>query len=106
MKVELYARFPKKKVLSDEEKQEIEIQKLINPDYTHESKVEHEYEQLVLDLKDVSEWIRYDSSHTQIMKYNNIMYIVRIPYEAFNELYEDVTGTQIKKVLLADFVKE
>ena len=97
-KVMLLARFPKKKVLSEDDKAEIEIQKLINPDYIPEQKTEHEYEDLVIDLKDVSDWLRYDENHTQVMKYNNIMYIVRLPFEKFNYLYEDLTGIMIKTI--------
>lgn len=102
MKVQVTARFAKKpSPPSDEDKAELEVQKILNPDYKPPMPdLEFEYEQLVLDLKDIAEWIRFDDNHTQLMKYNNIMHIIKVPFEGFTEMYEDFMGTIIKKIIV------
>lgn len=100
MKVQLIARFPKKKILSEEEKLQAEAQRIINGDASSNVfALDFDYDDIVLDMKDVSEWIRFDKEHTQVMKYNNMVHMIKIPFEAFSSLYEEATGFMIKKVL-------
>lgn len=100
MKVQLLARFPKKKILSEEEKLQAEAQRIINgEESSNVFTLEFDYDDIVLDIKDVSEWIRFDKEHTQIMKYNNMVHMIKIPFEAFSAIYEEATGIIIKKVI-------
>ena len=96
-KVEFLARFPKKKTLSEEDAAFITAQKIINPDKEEsvEDLIEYEYDFIIVDLKDVSDIIRYDEEHTQVIKYSNMLYILKITYADFKELYVNTTGTVI-----------
>ena len=38
---------------------------------------------------------RLDSEHTQILKYNNVTWIVKMRYDDFKSLYTRATGTMI-----------
>ena len=92
-RVEFSARFNKKKKLSDEDKAHLEAQRLINPDMVQEPEIEFEYDNIVLDIYDVGDFLRFDERHTQIMKRaTNILYILDIEYEQFKDLYQQLTG--------------
>jgi hypothetical protein len=96
-KVEFLARFQKKKTLSEDDKAFIEAQRIINPEaeIKIEDEIETEYDLLIIDLKDISDVIRYDEEHTQIIKYSNMLYVLKIPYDEFREIYSSTLGVLI-----------
>lgn len=99
-KVEFLARFNKKKKLSDEDKAYIAAQRMINLDNEHlqDDEMEIGYDPIVIDLYEISDFLRFDEEHVQIMKKSNVLYIVKMDYEKFLDLYQELTGFLIYRV--------
>lgn len=107
-KVEFLGRFANRKKKTEEEKQEEQIDRLINPDkYDRPGKeaedveIEFMYDPITLDLEDIGQHIRLDKHHTQLNMKNSSMFVVKIPYDSFNELYQSQMGIYILKVAFA-----
>jgi hypothetical protein len=99
--VEILVKHAKKisfEELSEEDKAVIESRKILeeNYDFSKDKEfVNHSYDYLCLNFKDIAEMFRLDSEHTQILKYNNVTWIVKMRYDDFKSLYTRVTGTMI-----------
>jgi len=94
-KILAYARFKSSNKLSDEEKAEIAAKKIIDPEYDETESIKYDYDLLVTDLDEISDFLRFDKEHTQITKKTNIIYILKISFQEFLELYQDMTGAII-----------
>lgn len=84
--------------LSEEDKAVIESRKILEENYDFNKDKEfitHSYDYLCLNFKDIAEMFRLDSEHTQILKYNNVTWVVKMPYEDFKNLYARATMAMI-----------
>lgn len=109
MRIEIWARFPKKRKKTTEELQEEEVKRLIGQEDEIDDSpdvYEAEYDFVSLDLMEVADFLRWDNEHTQIIKKNNILYICKIPYRSFKAMYEELTGIKIKKFYNPDIVNK
>jgi hypothetical protein len=102
MKVEFQCRF-KKLVLSEEKKAELEAQRIINgeesiPDTFDLDDEAYTYVGLVLDLKDIRAFNAVDKYHTCIRTYQLDSFIIKVPYGAFVDFYQNCTTELIKKI--------
>lgn len=102
MKVEFQCRF-KKLVLSDEQKAEKEAQRIINgDDYSYDTfdldDEAYTYVGLVLDLKDIRGFNAVDKYHTCVRTYQLDSFIIKVPYGAFVDFYQNTTTELIKRI--------
>lgn len=84
--------------LSEEDKAIIESKKILEENYDFNKDkefVNHSYDYLCLNFKDISEMFRLDNEHTQILKYNNVTWVVKMDYETFKSVYTRATGIMI-----------
>lgn len=101
MMVELLVRYGKNKKTSDLSEEDlalIQSKRILEEDYDYTKDkdfVSYTYDYVIVDFKNISEIMRLDPEHTQINKYNNTMWIAKIPYEEFKAIYTQVTGVAI-----------
>lgn len=99
--VELLVKHAKKisfEELSEEDKAVIESKKILEENYDFNKDrdyVSHTYDYLCLRFHEISEILRLDNEHTQIVKNNNVTWIVKMNYDDFKSLYARVTGIMI-----------
>ena len=105
MYVELLARFGNRRSKTEEEMDEDKINLLIDSSFTPSNNVliEYEYDPIILDLVNIDEFLRFDGFHTQLNMKQGRLYIVKIPYKHFKEMFQQFTGTIITK---AKFVED
>lgn len=98
-KVEFIGRFANRKKKSKADKEDDYINSLIGKSLEEdEPEIEFMYDPITLDIEKVDEHIRLDRGHTQLNMTTGKMYIVKVPYDQFTELYQQLTGTSILKV--------
>lgn len=101
MMVELLVRYGKNKKtsdLTDEDLALIQSKRILEEGYDYSKDkefVSYSYDLVTLNFKDICEIMRLDDQHTQINKYNNTMWIAKLPYNEFKDVYTQVTGTAI-----------
>lgn len=96
MKVEFTGRFADRTPKTDEEKQNDDIQRLLDPEYVPEKKIKYTYDPVTIELSDVSAWIRLDKNHTQLNTYDkDVYYIIKLPHGAFSDIYVKLTGEKV-----------
>lgn len=84
--------------LSEEDKALVESKKILEENYDFnkdKSFQSNSYDYLCLNFLDIAEILRLDFEHTQVVKYNNVTWIIKFPYEEFKSLYTRATGKMI-----------
>lgn len=80
--------------------QKAEIERLLNPDAetTGSAAIEYTISNIVLDTKDICAFYEFDDDITVVKTYEADMYLVVIPFEAFQKLWMHQTGENILEV--------
>ena len=96
MFVELLCRFLREP--SEEEKKRIKEEKeyyeIIGEEYVYtESKNKYEYLPMSINIKDVSSFNFYDRANTCVRFYTGGIYVFKISYEDFKNIYVALSGT-------------
>lgn len=99
--VEIIVRYSKRKKadeLSDEDQALIQSKKILEEDYDFEADKEfmsYSYDYAIIDFNDITEIIRYDKQHTQVLTKNKTVWVVKKPYSQFKNMYTQVTANAI-----------
>lgn len=109
MMVELIVRYSKRKKpseLSEEDQALIQSKKILEEDYDFETDKEFmsfTYDYIIVDFNEITEIMRYDKDHTQIMTRNKTSWLVRMPYNQFKNVYTQVTA---KAIMISERISE
>lgn len=108
MMIELICRFQTKKKKSPVDEEQEYIDSLINPDRVKDNSSEFEiiYDPICLDFEDIIQIIKFDKIHTQVNLSTGQLYVIKMFYSDFLDLYTQVTGKNIMKIKYKAVEKE
>lgn len=102
MKIEALVRWSSFSV-KQQDSTEAYLKRLVDGEESEQdirAEVVHEYSPLVFDMDDVSRFNKAnDPDHTTLRFYDSDVFVVKIPYEQFRDLYSEQTGKVILSVL-------
>lgn len=105
-------RREKKVGLSEEDREEYKIQRLL-PKFDedewaedHKEKKEYDYVPVVIDLREAIPFSQHDDDHTHIFLKGGLAFIAKIKYEEFLGIRMAMLGTQVKSTADFDFIPE
>lgn len=93
--IEVLGRFRKHKELSEEDKAALEVKRIIDPEYEETESIIYEYSKLVINIEDIIDIIFYDDLHTQIRTEGGLVYFLKMTYNDFLKIYQDMLGVSI-----------
>ncbi len=94
-RVEFLARFTDQVPKTEEEINEEKTNEIIGKAFGIKEKKKITYDPLNVDMEEVDEYLRYDKEHTNINMRSGKTYCVRIPYEDFSSLYQELMGVSV-----------
>lgn len=103
--MELEVMMRKQKLMSKEEREELNIQKLL-PNFDEQEYLEDHmgdfiYVPVTIDVRDALPYSAHDDEHTQIFLRNGLSFIAKVPYETFRGIRMAMMGNVVK--LVEDF---
>ncbi len=105
MMVEFMGRWASKKPKTKQDKKDDYIQSLINKsldeddeDEKRQSEIVFTYDPICLNLDNIDEFVRLDKQHVQLNMLTGRMYVIRISFNEFEELYQELTKRKIVRV--------
>lgn len=104
MEIEVLAKFTKEEPLSAEELEDNYVDSIINnalkPTATHKTVIV--YKPVVMDHIDIKGFEKMDENHTTILLKHHVTYDVRIPYDQWLPIYQQLTGRNIMRIKFAE----
>jgi hypothetical protein len=104
MEIELLMRRERKVEMSEEDREEYKIQRLL-PKFdedewaeSHKEEKEYDYVPVTIDIRDAMPYSQHDGKHTHIFLRSGLAFIAKIDYDVFQGIRMAMLGTMVKKV--------
>ena len=112
MELQILMRRERKVEMSEEDREDYKIQRLM-PKFdeeewaaTHKEEKEYDYVPVTIDVRDAMPFSQHDDEHTHIFLRSGLAFIAKIKYEEFQGIRMAMLGTSVKSASDFDFIAE